>query len=71
MHGELEKLREEQRYMEADLSNIQMRWHSVREEKIRAASIFRDFERTEEELERLTEEKSQIDLDAKVISLAL
>ncbi|XP_061992720.1 DNA repair protein RAD50 isoform X1 [Rosa rugosa] len=71
LHGELEKLREEQRYMEGDLSNIQMRWHSVREEKINATTMFRDFERTEEELERLTDEKSQIDLDEKLLAEAL
>lgn len=70
MHAELEKLREEQRYMEGDLSSIQMRWHSVREEKMRAENMFHDYERTEEELERLADEKSQIELDEKVISLA-
>ncbi|KAL6185682.1 hypothetical protein ACLB2K_041810 [Fragaria x ananassa] len=71
LHVELEKLREEQRYMEGDLSSIQMRWHSVREEKMRAENMFHDYERTEEELERLADEKSQIELDEKLFAEAL
>ncbi|XP_050372019.1 DNA repair protein RAD50 [Argentina anserina] len=71
LHGELDKLKKEQRDMEGDLSNIQMRWHSVREEKMRAASVLERFERTEEELEQLTDEKSQIDLDEKLLAEAI
>lgn len=67
MHNELEKLRDEQRYMENDLSNIQIRWHTLREEKVKAANTLRDVKKAEEELERLTEEKSQVDLDEKVV----
>lgn len=67
LHNELEKLRDEQRYMENDLSNIQIRWHTVREEKVKAANTLRDVKKAEEELERLTEEKSQVDLDDKVV----
>lgn len=66
MQSELEKLRDEQRYMENDLSNIQIRWHSLREEKVKAANVLRDVKKAEEELERLAEEKSQVDLDEKV-----
>jgi DNA repair protein RAD50 len=67
LHNELEKLRDEQRYMENDLSNIQIRWHTLREEKVKAANTLRDVKKAEEELERLTEEKSQVDLDEKVV----
>lgn len=69
LHNELEKLRDEQRYMENDLSNIQIRWHSLREEKVRAANTLRDVKKAEEELERLWEEKNQLDLDEKVVYL--
>ncbi|KAK4766674.1 hypothetical protein SAY87_008316 [Trapa incisa] len=65
LHNELEKLREEQRYMENDLSNIQIRWHSLREEKVKAANTLRDVKKAEEELDHLAEEKSQLDLDEK------
>lgn len=67
LHNELEKLRDEQRYMENDLANIQIRWHTLREEKVKAANTLRDVRKAEEELDRLTEEKSQVDLDEKVI----
>lgn len=71
LHNELEKLREEQRYMENDLSNIQIRWHTLREEKVKAANILQDVKRVEEELECLLEEKTQVDLDEKVAYLFL
>ncbi|XP_050239038.1 DNA repair protein RAD50 isoform X1 [Quercus robur] len=71
LHNELEKLRDEQRYMENDLSNIQIRWHTLREEKVKAANTLRDVRKAEEELERLTEEKSQVDLDEKHLTEAL
>ncbi|PQQ05555.1 DNA repair protein RAD50 [Prunus yedoensis var. nudiflora] len=65
LRDELEKLREERRYMENDLSDTRIRWHSLKEEKGKAANILRDVERVEAELDRLTEEKSQVDLDEK------
>lgn len=67
LHNELEKLRDEQRYMENDLSSIQIRWHTLREEKVKAANTLRDVKKAEEELERLIEEKSQVDFDDKVV----
>lgn len=66
LHNELEKLRDEQRYMENDLSNIKLRWHTLREEKVKAAKVLSDVKRAEEDLERLAEEKCQLDLDEKV-----
>lgn len=67
MHTELEKLREEQRYMENDLSNIRIRWHSLREEKMAVANTLQVVKRLEEEIESLTEEMNQIDLAEKVV----
>jgi len=66
LQSELDRLKDEQRYMEKDLSSIQMRWHTVREEKTKATNILQGVKRLEEELERLTEEKTQVDLDEKV-----
>ncbi|XP_061369150.1 DNA repair protein RAD50 isoform X2 [Gastrolobium bilobum] len=71
LHSGLEKLREEQRYMENDLSNIQMRWHTLREEKLKAANTLQNVKRVEEELEHLTEKKTQVDLDEKHLAEAL
>ncbi|XP_054820510.1 DNA repair protein RAD50 isoform X2 [Prosopis cineraria] len=71
LHNELEKLREEQRYMENDLSNVQIRWHTLREEKVKVANTLQDVKRVEEELERLIEEKNSVDLDEKHLSDAL
>ncbi|KAG2332827.1 hypothetical protein Bca52824_004007 [Brassica carinata] len=65
LHDELEKLRDEQIYMERDISCLQARWHALREEKAKAANLLRDVTKTEEDLERLAEEKSQLDLDVK------
>lgn len=53
--------------MENDLSNVQIRWHTLREEKVKAANTLRDFKKAEEELEHLMEEKAQLDLDEKVV----
>lgn len=53
--------------MENDLSNIQIRWHTLREEKVKAANTLRDVKKAEEELEHLMEEKVQLDLDEKVV----
>lgn len=52
--------------MENDLSNIQIRWHTVREEKVRAANTLRDVKKAEEELDNLLEQKSMVELDEKV-----
>ncbi|KAL1221197.1 DNA repair protein RAD50 [Cardamine amara subsp. amara] len=68
LHGELEKLRDEQIYMERDISCLQARWHAVREEKAKAANLLRDVTKAEEDLERLAEEKRQLDLEVKYLS---
>ncbi|CAH2059850.1 unnamed protein product [Thlaspi arvense] len=71
LHDELEKLRDEQICMERDISCLQARWHALREDKAKAATLLRDVTKAEEDLERLTEEKSQLDLDVKYLTEAL
>lgn len=71
LHNELDKLQDERRYMENDLASIQIRWHTLREEKVKAANTLRDVKKADEELDRLAEEKHQLDLDEKVKSLFL
>ncbi|KAF4357093.1 hypothetical protein G4B88_004503 [Cannabis sativa] len=67
LHNELEKLRDDQRYMEKDMSNIKDRLHALCAEKVQADNVFRDVRKAEEELERLVEEKSQVELDEKYL----
>lgn len=52
--------------MENDLSNIRLRWHRLREDKVEAAKQLSNVKMAEDELDRLSEEKSQVDLDEKV-----
>lgn len=66
LSNELEKLGEEQENMESDVSNIRLRWHEAREDKVKAASVIRDVKKAEEDLEHLAEEKIQLELDEKV-----
>ncbi|KAG6386852.1 hypothetical protein SASPL_152029 [Salvia splendens] len=65
-----EKLRTEQMTMEKKISSLQSRWSIVREEKINVANILSNIKRVEDELDRLLEDKSQVDLDLKVISFS-
>ncbi|XP_042055283.1 DNA repair protein RAD50-like isoform X3 [Salvia splendens] len=60
-----EKLRTEQMNMEKEISSLQSRWSIVREEKINVANILSNIKRVEDELDRLLEDKSQVDLDLK------
>ncbi|XP_010274077.1 PREDICTED: DNA repair protein RAD50 [Nelumbo nucifera] len=71
LSNDVERLREEKEFMKADLSNIEMRWRTVREEKIRAANMLISFKKTEENLNRLVEEKDQIDLEDKHLAEAI
>ncbi|KAG6428369.1 hypothetical protein SASPL_112620 [Salvia splendens] len=61
-----EKLRTEQMNMEKEISSLQSRWSIVREEKINVANILSNIKRVEDELDRLLEDKSQVDLDLKI-----
>ncbi|OVA03774.1 DNA repair protein Rad50 [Macleaya cordata] len=71
LNNELQKLWEEQSYMNNDLSNIQMRWHTLREEKSEASNILHKVKSAEEDLDLLAEEKDQVDLDEKHLAEAL
>lgn len=66
LSAEVENLREEQKILSSDLSNIQMRWHALREEKLKASSILHKVKKAEEDLVILAEEKDQVELDEKV-----
>ena len=56
--------------MEKEISSLQSRWSIVREEKINVANILSNIKRVEDELDRLLEDKSQVDLDLKVTSFS-
>ena len=70
MIDDTEKLRTEQMNMEKEISSLQSRWSIVREEKINVANILSNIKRVEDELDRLLEDKSQVDLDLKVTSFS-
>ncbi|XP_058759511.1 DNA repair protein RAD50 [Vicia villosa] len=62
---ELEKLAEEQMDMQKDISSIQTRLLKARDDKMNAEKKLQGGQRLEKELECLTEEMVQIDLDVK------
>lgn len=63
---EADTLAKEEMQMRNDLSALQLRWGILREEKLRVANTLSNIKRVEEELDRLSEEKSQVELDLKV-----
>ncbi|KAH6816239.1 DNA repair-recombination protein [Perilla frutescens var. frutescens] len=63
--GDIDDLRNEQTKMDKDLLALQLRWTSMREEKIKVGNILSNIKRAEEEIDRLSEEKSQVELDLK------
>ncbi|XP_038971803.1 DNA repair protein RAD50 [Phoenix dactylifera] len=71
LNSEVENLREEQRFLNDDLSNMQMRWHALREEKLKASSILHKVKKADEDLALLAEEKAQVDFDEKHLAEAL
>ncbi|XP_010927015.1 DNA repair protein RAD50 isoform X1 [Elaeis guineensis] len=71
LNSEVENLREEQRFLSDDLSNMQMRWHALREEKLKASSILHKVKKADEDLALLAEEKAQVDFDGKHLAEAL
>ncbi|XP_051127899.1 DNA repair protein RAD50 [Andrographis paniculata] len=68
---DVDKLRTDQMAMGNELTTLQLRWSSVREEKIKVANTLSNVKRAEEELDRLTEERNQIDLDLKHLAEAV
>lgn len=71
LRNDIEKLLEEQKYLEKDLSSMQARWHSLREEKLKVANTLSNIKKVDDELEHLSEEKDQMELDEKHLSEAL
>ena len=64
--SEVDDLRDQQKILSEDLSNAQMRWHALREEKLRASSVLLKFKKAEEDLVLFAEEKEQLIIDQKV-----
>ncbi|XP_045089469.2 DNA repair protein RAD50-like [Aegilops tauschii subsp. strangulata] len=64
--SEVDDLRDQQKILSEDLSNAQMRWHALREEKPRASSVLLKFKKAEEDLVLFAEEKEQLIIDQKV-----
>lgn len=69
--GEVDHLRDQQKILTEDLSNAQMRWHALREEKVSASSIVDKFKKAEQDLVHIAEEKEQLNLDRKHLEEAL
>jgi DNA repair protein RAD50 len=65
---EVDDLRDQQRILNDDLSSAQARWHTAREEKIKALSVLRIFQKAEKELDALAEEKEQLTMEKKVLT---
>ncbi|CAM0879260.1 unnamed protein product [Alopecurus aequalis] len=69
--SEVDDLRDQQKILTEDLSNAQMRWHALREEKVSASNIVHKFKKAEEDLLHFAEEKEQLNLDQKHLEEAL
>lgn len=59
-------LREDQRSRNDDVANIQMRWHALREEKLKASSILHNLRKSDEDINQLCEDRVQVELNQKV-----
>ncbi|XP_062223293.1 DNA repair protein RAD50 [Phragmites australis] len=68
---EVDDLRDQHRMLNDDLSSAQLRWHTVREEKLKASSSLQRFQKAEEELVLLAEEKEQLIIEKKLLEEAL
>nr|CAB3446633.1 unnamed protein product [Digitaria exilis] len=62
---EVDDLRDQHRTLTDDLASAQVRWHTAREEKIKASSILDGFKKAESELACLAEEKEQLTTERK------
>lgn len=68
---EVDDLRDQHRKLNDDLASAQVRWHTVREEKIKASHILDRFKEAEAELVRLAEEKEQLTIEKKLLEESL
>lgn len=62
----MDDLRDQHRTLTDDLASAQVRWHTAREEKIKASNILDGFRKAEKELACLAEEKEQLTIEKKV-----
>lgn len=68
---DIDKLREERRYMDALVSQASTKMYSAREEKMISVAIVNNLKKAEEEIQRLMEERSQVDLEEKQLAEAI
>jgi len=68
---EVDDLRDQHRMLNEDLSSAQVRWHTAREEKVKASKILERFQKFEEELVLLAEEKEQLIIEKKLLEESL
>ncbi|WVZ75334.1 hypothetical protein U9M48_023400 [Paspalum notatum var. saurae] len=68
---EVDDLRDQYKILSDDLSSAQARWHSAREEKIKASVILERFQKAEKELMLLAEEKQQLAIEKKLLEESL
>ncbi|KAF8686169.1 hypothetical protein HU200_043642 [Digitaria exilis] len=68
---EVDDLRDQHRTLADDLASAQVRWHTAREEKIKASSILDGFKKAESELACLAEEKEQLTTERKLLEESL
>uniref|UniRef100_A0A0A9E5P2 Uncharacterized protein n=1 Tax=Arundo donax TaxID=35708 RepID=A0A0A9E5P2_ARUDO len=64
---EVDDLRDQHRMLNDDLSSTQVRWHTAREEKIKASNTLKIFKKAEEELVLLAKEKEQVTVEKKLL----
>jgi len=63
---EVDDLRDQHRILNEDLSSAQVRWHTAREVKVKSSNILERFQKSEDELVLLAEEKEQLIVEKKV-----
>lgn len=68
---EVDDLRDQHKMLNDDLSSAQMRWHTAREDKLKASSILERFQKAEKELVFLAEEKEQLIIEKKHLEESL
>ncbi|KAL6634294.1 hypothetical protein ACP70R_026965 [Stipagrostis hirtigluma subsp. patula] len=68
---EVDDLRDQHKMLNDDLSSLQLRWHSVREEKMKASTTLKSLESAEKELANLAEEKEQLAMEKKLLEESL
>uniref|UniRef100_A0A0E0K017 DNA repair protein RAD50 n=1 Tax=Oryza punctata TaxID=4537 RepID=A0A0E0K017_ORYPU len=71
LNNEVDDLRDQQRTLTDGLTNAQMRWHDVREEKLKASGAVLKFKKAEDDLRHLAEEKEKLTLEEKHLEEAL